>query len=138
MRPLSLLLFIVLLAGCTGVGTRPDDVRATQPLQTGAFSMPYDHLAACVKARIRADPWTFGQPIVGSEWGLDRRIVRVNATYNRSTLFEVTFQPISPVTTRVDYRRGNDGPGTQEHAWSIIEQCASPIFPSPPDAGMDR
>ena len=56
MRPFSLLLFIALLAGCTGVGTSLVEVRATEPLQTGAFSMPYDHLAACVKARIKADP----------------------------------------------------------------------------------
>jgi len=138
MRPGPLLLFIVLLGGCAGIGTSLGEVRATQPLQTGAFSMPYDHLAACVKARIKADPWTFGQPIVGSEWGLDRRTVRVYAVYARSTLFEVTFQPISPLTTRVDYRRSHEGHGTQEHAWSIIEQCASPIFPSPPDSGAGR
>ena len=138
MRPVSFLFFIVLLAGCTGMGTSLGEVRATQPLQTGAFSMPYDHLAACVKARIKVDPWTFGQPIVGSEWGLDRRIVRVHASYARSTLFEVTFQPISRMTTRVDYRRSNEGHGTEEHAWSIIEQCASPVFPSPPDSGAGR
>jgi hypothetical protein len=138
MRPGPLLLFIVLLAGCAGIGTSLGEVRATQPLQTGAFSMPYDHLAACGKARIKTDPWTFGQPIVGSEWGLDRRIVRVFATYNRSTLFEVTFQPVSPVTTRVDYRRSNDGQGTQEHAWSIIQQCANRVPFSPSDAGTGR
>ena len=138
MRPFSLLLFIALLAGCTSVGASLPEVRATEPLKSGAFQIPYDHLAACVKARIKADPWTFGQPIVGSEWGLDRRIVRVYATYNRSTLFEVTFQPISPMTTRVDYRRSYDGHGTQEHAWSIIEQCANPVLPSPPDAGTGR
>ncbi|HEX4966954.1 MAG TPA: hypothetical protein VFV44_00410, partial [Nitrospiraceae bacterium] len=62
----------------------------------------------------------------------------IYAVYARSTLFEVTFQPISPGTTRVDYRRSYDGHGTQDHAWSIIEQCASPIFPSPPDAGTSR
>lgn len=138
MRPLSLLLFIVLLAGCTGTGTSLSEVRATEPMKSGAFQMPYDHLAACVKARIKTDPWTFGQPIVGSEWGVDRRIVRVYAVYGRSTLFEVTFQPISPVTTRVDYRRSNDGHRTQEHAWSIIEQCASPVLPSLPDSGTGR
>jgi hypothetical protein len=138
MRPFSLLLFIALLAGCTGVGTSLVEVRATEPLQTGAFSMPYDHLAACVKARIKADPWTFGQPIVASEWGLNRRIVRVHARYARSTLFELTFQPVSPATTRVDYRRSHDGQGTQEHAWSIIQQCASPVLPSSPDAGAGR
>lgn len=138
MRPITLLFFIVLLAGCTGIGTNLGEVRATQPLKSGAFQMPYDYLAACVKARIKADPWTFGQPIVGSEWGLDRRIVRVYATYARSTLFEMTFQPISPVMTRVDYRRSHDGHGTQEHAWSIIEQCASPVLPSSPDSGAGR
>lgn len=140
MRSVTLLLFIVLLSACAGTGTSLVEVRATQTLQTGAFSMPYDHLAACVKARIKSDPWTFGQPVVGSEWGVDRRIVRVYATYARSTLFEVTFQAISPVTTRVDYRRSNDGHGTQEHAWSIIEQCASPIFHHhrlPVQAGRD-
>jgi hypothetical protein len=126
MRPVPLLLFIVLLSACTGPGTSLVEVRATQPLQSGSFPMPYDSLAACVKARIKTDPWTFGQPIVGSEWGLNRRIVRVHASYARSAFFEMTFQPISPGTTRVDYRRSYDGHGTQEHAWSIIEQCASP------------
>ena len=138
MHPLSLLLLIVLLTSCTGSGTSLGEVRATEPLKSGAFQMPYDHLAACVKARIKTDPWTFGQPIVGSEWGIDRRIVRVYAVYARSTLFEVTFQPISPGTTRVDYRRSSDGHGTEEHAWSIIEQCASPVFPPPPDSGAGR
>lgn len=139
MRPVTLLLFIVLLAGCAGKGASLGEVRATEPLRSGSFPMPYDHLAACVKARIKTDPWTFGQPIVGSEWGLDRRIVHVYAMYSRSTLFEVTFQPISPGTTRVDYRRSNDGHGTQEHAWSIIEQCASPILPLLPlDFGAGR
>src|SRR5512140_3791555 len=130
MRPVSFLFFIVLLAGCTGMGTSLGEVRATHPLRTGTFSMPYDHLAACVKARIKVDPWTFGQPSVGSESALDRRIVRVHASYARSTLFEVTFQPISHMATRVDYRRSNGGHGTEEHAWSIIEQCASPVLPS--------
>lgn len=132
MHPLSLLLFIVLLSSCTGGGASLVEVRGTEPLQSGSFPVPYDYLAACVKARIKTDPWTFGQPVVGSEWGHDRRIVRVHASYNRSTLFEMTFQPISPGTTRVDYRRSNDGHGTQEHAWSIIQQCASPGLPSLP------
>ena len=119
MRPVSLLLFIVLLSACTATGTSLGEVRATESLQNGNFPMPYDHLAACVKARVKADPWTFGQPIVGSEWGLDRRIVRVYANYARATLFEVTFQPISPQTTRVDYRRSNEGHATQERSYSL-------------------
>jgi len=138
MRSVLLLPFIVLLTGCAGAGTSLREVRATEPLQSGSFAMPFDHLAVCVKARVKTDPWTFGQPIVGSEWGLDRRIVRVYATYARSTLFEVTFQPISPAMTRVDYRRSNDGHGTQEHVWSIIEQCVGPVLSSPPASGTGR
>ena len=138
MHPVSLLLLIVVLSSCTGGGPSLREVRATEPLQTGSFAMPYDYLAACVKARIKTDPWTFGQPVVGSEWGHERRIVRVYANYARSTLFEVTFQPISPGVTRVDYRRSKDGPATQEHTWSIIQQCAGPVPPSSPDASTDR
>jgi len=138
MHSVLLLIFIVLLTACVGAGTSLREVRATEPLQSGSFPMPYDYLAACVKARVKTDPWTFGQPIVRSEWGLDRRIVRVSATYARSTLFELTFQPISPAMTRIDYRRSNDGHGTEEHAWSIIEQCAGPVLPSSPDSGTGR
>jgi hypothetical protein len=59
MRSVLLLPFIVLLTGCAGAGTSLREVRATEPLQSGSFAMPFAHLAVCVKARVKTDPWTF-------------------------------------------------------------------------------
>ena len=120
----SLLLLVVLtLSGC--MGNSLGEVRATKPLQTGTFQVPFEALAACAKERIETDSWRFGQPIVQSTRERNRPLVRVYAIYSRSTLFEVTFQPApSGLTTVVEYRRGYDGHGTQDQTWDIIESCA--------------
>jgi hypothetical protein len=117
------LLVLATLSGC--MGNSLGEVRATEPLQTGTFQTPYEILAACAKERIETDSWRFGQPIVQSTRERNRPLISVYAIYSRSTLFEVTFQPVpSGLTTVVEYRRGYDGHGTQDQTWGIIESCA--------------
>jgi len=63
-------------------------------------------------------------------------MIRVYAIYARSTLFEVTFQPIDARTSFVEYRRGYDGHGTEAQTWALLKQCVHEltpaIAPSPP------
>ena len=124
---------LLMLTGC--MGNSLGEVRATEPLQTGTFQKPYEQLAACAKQRIETDSWRFGQPIVQSTQDANRPLIRVYAIYSRSTLFEVTFQPIPSEMTLVEYRRGYDGHGSQDQTWAIIEQCAQPVPVQSPDAG---
>lgn len=133
MRTLTFLLTALLVSGC--MGDSLGDVRATDPLQTGTFQKPYEQLAACAKERIETDSWRFGQPIVQSTHDANRPLIRVYAIYSRSTLFEVTFQPVPSAMTLVEYRRGYDGHGSQDQTWTIIEQCAKPVPAPSPDAG---
>ena len=56
-----LILVLATLSGC--MGNSLGEVRATKPLQTGAFQTPYEALAACAKERIETDSWRFGHPL---------------------------------------------------------------------------
>ncbi len=110
------------LGGCLGGSL--GEVRASHPLQSGIFQMPYEQMADCTKARVESDPWLFGQPIVQIARIPNQPLISVYAIYSRSTLFELTFKPISPRQTSVEYRRSYDGHGTQTQAWKIVEQCS--------------
>jgi hypothetical protein len=126
------MLTALLLSGC--MGDSLGEVRATDPLQTGTFHKPYEQLAACAKERIETDSWRFGQPIVQSTQEANRPLIRVYAIYSRSTLFEVTFQPVPSEMTLVEYRRGYDGHGSQDQTWAIIERCAQHVPAPVPEA----
>jgi len=127
-----LFILLLLLSGC--LGKSQGEVRVVPPSKTETFQRPYDQLAACAKAYIETDSWTFGQPTVRSTHETARPLIRVNASYLGSTLFEVTFEPIPAVMTLVEYRHGYDGYDTQDHTWAIIERCAQPLALTSPTA----
>lgn len=98
------------------------DVRATAPLQAGEFAQPAAPFAKCVREQIELASWSFGQPIVQLQQSPSE--IRVNTTAQNSLLFELTFLPHTASTTRVEYRRGYAGHGTQDQAWTTVEYCA--------------
>ncbi len=117
-----LLLVLATLSSCANENLV--EVRAATPVQTGTFQAPYDALATCAKERITTDVWPFGPPTVHWKREKGLPLIRVYATYSRSTLFDVTFQQAQPGHTAVEYRRGLEGPDIQKQIWGIIVSCA--------------
>ena len=120
-----LIALVVMLAGCAGSSL--GDVRENNPLQSGTVHAETAPLAECVRQGIERDSWRFGQPVAHSTQHTDPPSTSVYAMYSRSTLFEIAFHPVAPSSTRVEYRRSYDGHGTQEQAWTIINNCASQL-----------
>ena len=122
------LLLLVLAALSSCANENLVEVRAATPVQTGTFQAPYDALATCAKERIETDVWPFGPPTVHWKREKGLPLIRVYATYSRSTLFDVTFQRAPPGHTAVEYRRGLQGPDIQKQIWGIIVSCARQGF----------
>ena len=129
MRRIAIALLVIVSLGCT---SSLQEIRQRKPAFSGDFPQPYQTISRCIYEQLSAQ--TGRQSMGGLPTFLyrlddqpDQRLARIDAVSvggPPSAEFEITVEPASANTSRVEYRRRWDGFwSTDAAAWKVVTGC---------------